>query len=242
MDITASAPATWTGTVDLTGDALLEFTGTTGITAIGTSADITLNGPAPRVALSSNLATNSALASLATNGGTFVLENGASLATTVGLTNNGTIEVDVSGNGGSKLTIGGTLTNNEFLEIGNSIITTATAVTVAALSNSSEVEVTSGTAATTLKVTGGLTNSETVSIEKLFGSGGSIVTIGGTLTNKWLGLRCQQQQPQQGDDGDRSGSRQHRNDKPDRRQIGPSRARHHVGGAADVERNRRSHG
>ncbi len=108
----------------------MEFT-SGGITALGTGAILTLNGPTALVALSTALTTDSALPKLATNGGTLNLENGASLTTTTGLTNSATVEVDYFGsNGGSNLTIGGTLTNHSSLDIGNSSITKATTVTV----------------------------------------------------------------------------------------------------------------
>ena len=116
LDITGAAPATLDGTYSLSGDALLEF-GSGGMTAIGSGASLTLNGAKALVALSSALTTDSALTGLASNAGTLVLENGPALTTTVGLNNTGHLDVDVNygGSGGSSLTIGGTLTNKNYL-------------------------------------------------------------------------------------------------------------------------------
>ncbi len=185
LDITVAAPATWTGTADLAGDALLEYK-SGGITAIGSGASLSLNGAKSLVALSTALTTDSALTGLASNAGTFVLENGAALTTTVGLTNSDFVEVDqLWSSGGSSLTIGGALTNNssETIEIGNSSLSKATTVTTASVANSGTIDLTSGTAAATLKVTGAFGNTDLVEIDTGFGGGGSILTIGGTLTN-----------------------------------------------------------
>ena len=186
LDITAAAQATLAGNYSLSGDALLEFA-SGGITAIGTGADLTLNGASALVALSTALTTDSALTGLASNAGTFSLENGASLTTTVGLTNSGTVEVDYFGsNGGSSLTVGGALTNNSFdnIYIGNSSITKATTVTAGSVANAGDIDLTSGTAAATLKVTGAFGNTDLVEVDSGFDeTGGSILTIGGTLTN-----------------------------------------------------------
>ncbi len=96
---------------------------------------------------------------------------------------------------------------------------------------------TSGTAAATLKDTGAFGNTDYVEIDYGYGAaGGSSLTVGGTLTNSGS-LRHRQQQPQQGDDGDRSGSRQHRDDQPDRRHGDQDDVGHHGSGAGDVERD-----
>ena len=137
LDITGAAPATLGGTYDLSGDALLEYK-SGGITAIGSGADLSLNGALALVALSTALTTDSALTGLASNAGTFSLENGASLTTTVGFTNSSFLGVDNSGTGGSSLMIGGALTNNSFdtIDIGNSSLAKATTVTAASVANS----------------------------------------------------------------------------------------------------------
>ena len=148
LDSTAAAPATWTGTANLSGDALLEFH-SGGITAIASGADLSLNGADALVALSTALTTNSALTGLATNAGTLNLAD-SPFTTTVALNNTGTLEVDYSyyaaGGGGSAVSIGGTLTNSGFVEIGNTAITKATTATAKGLANTGTIDLTGGAA------------------------------------------------------------------------------------------------
>ena len=181
LDITGAAPATLSGIYNLSGNALIEF-GSGGVTGIGSGADVTLNGPKAVLALSSAPATDSALTGFASNAGQLILEDAPALTTTVGLDNSSTLEVDLSGTGGSSLTIGGTLTNSGGLYIGSTGLTTATTVTAAAVTNSDLLELVSGTAAASLKVTGSFGNTATVEVD-LGGTGGSSLTVGGTLTN-----------------------------------------------------------
>ncbi len=187
LDVTGAAPTTLNARYYLSGNALLEF-GSGGVTAIGSGAGLTLSGAKARVALSSGLATDSALTGLAANAGTLVLENGAALATTVGLDNTNAIYVDSyygSSTGGSSLTIGGTLTNEAGLYIGyygNN--TAATTVSAAALNNIGNLQLYSNKATATLKIAGAFSNglNDTVDVDTS-GSGGSSLTIGGALTN-----------------------------------------------------------
>ncbi len=183
LDITVAAPPTLNGNFHLSGDALLEFK-SGAITALGAGASLTLNGAKSLVALGAAQTTDSALTTLASNAGTLSLENGASLATTVGLTNNSSVDIDSFGSsGGSSLTIGGALTNKGSLDIGNTSISKATTVTVASLANSDNIQITSGTAAATLQDTGAFGNTDFVEMDTGFGGGGSRLTISGTLTN-----------------------------------------------------------
>ena len=121
------------------------------------------------MASSTALTTDSALTGLASNGGTFILENGASLTTTVGLTNSRLPRGRHSfgSAGGSSLTIGGALTNNSFdtIDIGNSSLSKATTVTAASVANAGTIELASGTAAATLKVTGAFGSTDFVEID-----------------------------------------------------------------------------
>ena len=182
LDITGVAPTTLSGTYNLSGNALLEFA-SGGVTAIATGANVTLNGPKAVVALSGKTTTDSALTGLASNAGVLVLEDAPALTTTVGLNNTYFLEVDqVSGSGGSSLTIGGTLTNSYYLYIGNTALAAATTVNASALSNHGTVFLYSGTAAAALNVAGALGNSGAVYVDNS-GSGASSLTIGGTLTN-----------------------------------------------------------
>lgn len=103
-----------------------------------------MNGAKALVALSTALTSDSALTGLATNAGTLNLKNGATLTTTVDLTNGASVDVDNglgigAGSGGSSLTIGGTLTNQSSLEIGNFGLIKARSVTANALSNNSSI-------------------------------------------------------------------------------------------------------
>ncbi|MEA2769789.1 MAG: serralysin [Acetobacteraceae bacterium] len=125
-----------TGSVYLLNDALLEFASG----QIGTIAGaVGLNGANARIADAGTLASNSALTGLNTIAGQFVLYNGASVSTTGGLslTGNAVVEIDgpnFGGGGGSRLTIGGTLTNSSTngnaLDIGNTGIVNGDTVTV----------------------------------------------------------------------------------------------------------------
>ncbi len=142
---TAAAPATWTGTYNLAGDALLEFA-SGGITAIASGADLSLDGAKSLVALSTAVTTDSALTKLASNAGTFSLAGGAALTTTVAFGNTSFVDVDTFGNGGSHLTFGGALTNSTAgaFDIGNSGITAATVVTAPGLANTGTIDLTGG--------------------------------------------------------------------------------------------------
>src|SRR5205814_769151 len=77
---TAAAPPSWSGTVNLTDNALLQFA-SGAITTIGADAQINENGAHARVALASDPASNSALTTLASNSGQLYLANGATLTT-----------------------------------------------------------------------------------------------------------------------------------------------------------------
>ena len=122
-----------TGTVDLTGNALLQFASGS-ITAIETGAVLWLNGPDASVA-DLNGGTNSAISDLTTNAGTLQLQDEA-LTLDQGLTNTttGYIDVDISG-GGSTFNIDGVLDNQNYIDIGNAYLTAATIVTATGLNN-----------------------------------------------------------------------------------------------------------
>ena len=75
-----------------------------------------------------------------TSTGTFALEGTAELTVTGAFTNSGALELDiVSGNGGSGLTIGGTLANTGTVQIGPNdyTLSAATTVTLGGLTNGS---------------------------------------------------------------------------------------------------------
>ncbi|MGH8317796.1 MAG: PEP-CTERM sorting domain-containing protein [Steroidobacteraceae bacterium] len=114
------------GIVQLTGDATLQYNGA-GIAAIGADTSITLKGANASISDSSltpltATGTNSALNNLTTNYGSLVLADGAEVQTNPGLnlTNLGTLAVDTAGQGGSTLTVGGTLINYGSVQISSS--------------------------------------------------------------------------------------------------------------------------
>jgi hypothetical protein len=143
LSIAAAAPATWTGTLNVSGNGLLEFGGTTGIGAIAGNAQINLFGPQAFVAATGvGTTSNTALTGLTSNAGQLQLQSGAALTTTTGLSNSGGLYVNNGGNGGSSLTIGGTLANSNFVQIGNSNL--ATIVTAQDLSNTGRIDIVGG--------------------------------------------------------------------------------------------------
>jgi hypothetical protein len=157
LDVLGAAFSTVTSRISLDGDALLEF-GSGSITAIADGGDLELDGPGARVALGSNTTTSGALAKLGSNTGELLLLDGASVATTVGFVNNGSLNIDPGfagffNDGGSSLKIGGTLTNNNTIDIGNDGITAATNVSANALANPGVLEITgSDTVQASLKI------------------------------------------------------------------------------------------
>ena len=96
LDITAPAPTTLTGTVELHGNSRLEFA-SGGITAIASGATLLEDSGAAVVALASNTGANSALAGLASNAGSTIFENGAALTIAGNFDNRNLLEVDESG-------------------------------------------------------------------------------------------------------------------------------------------------
>ena len=133
------------GTYNLTNDAVIEYSGP-GITGIGSGVTVHLNGAGASFDATglaadnaSTANTNSALDTLAANTGTLDLENGASVVTNSGLSlvNTGTIDVDQNtqtSSGGSTLAVGGLLTNNGQITIGNGQhLTSAVAASVGGL-------------------------------------------------------------------------------------------------------------
>ena len=81
---------------------------------------------------------------LTSNAGQLQLQDGATLTTTGGLSNSGgNLYVNNGGSGGSSLTIGGTLTNSNFVQVGNGSL--ATTVTAQGLSNTGRIDIDGGT-------------------------------------------------------------------------------------------------
>jgi hypothetical protein len=140
LNITGAAPSRATSSIRVGGDGLLEFA-SGAITSVGSGSSLELDGAQARVALAADTSTSSALSTLATNNGTFLLRGGsnlgaggASVTTSTGFANSGTLQVDVfGGDGGSSLTIGGRLINNATVAIGNGSLSASTTVTATSL-------------------------------------------------------------------------------------------------------------
>jgi hypothetical protein len=97
------------------------------------------------------LGSNSALTGLASIGGRaiFGLHNKAAVSTTGALANHGTVRLDADGgDGGSSLTVGGTLTNSGALAVGNATLSASDEVTAASLDNTArgKIDLTGSTA------------------------------------------------------------------------------------------------
>jgi hypothetical protein len=160
------------GEVSIAGDAGIQFAYGK-ISTIASQSALSLSGPLAFIADSSAPSTDSALTGLKNVEGTLSLANGAALATSGALVNASMIQIDTNGSGsvrpilneamarpnskigsgplggnqfegGSSLTIGGVLTNDGLLGIGNSDLTAADLVKVAGLVNggSDEIDVT----------------------------------------------------------------------------------------------------
>ena len=137
LDITGAAgfgaASVLTGSVNLSGDALLEFASGQ-ITKIAGNSELTLSGPDAFVADASNTLANSALTGLATIAGNLYLNDIAPLTLSGALSNSGNLNVNAGyGDGGSALTISGVLTNSGSLNIGNGAMSAATTVTATGL-------------------------------------------------------------------------------------------------------------
>jgi len=143
-----------TGTISLAGNALLEF-GSGQITTI--AGQLVLDGTKALLADASDTTHNSALAGLNTITGRLYLRNGASVAPSGNLAiNGGELHVDDGGGqGGTTLAIPGTLTNTNYLAIGNGGASGSTTVTAAALSNTGTLNLGSnGSNLATLSIAG----------------------------------------------------------------------------------------
>jgi hypothetical protein len=131
-------PGVMSGYVRVAGDSAIEF-GSGQITSLADSAQLRINGSDAFIEDSgAGQGSNSALMGLNSigQGALFELENGASVSPTGSLVNDGAIGLDrFGGDGGSSLTVGATLYNNQDLRIGNTALSTATTVSAKALDN-----------------------------------------------------------------------------------------------------------
>ena len=149
--VSGAAPKTLTaGWLRLFPDATIQF-GSGEITTIASAATLDLFENSQ---ILTNGGASSALADLTANSGTLRLfgdqegpgiGGGETLTTTKSFTNHGIVDVDAAvsgqsvGGGGSTVTLGGTLINDDSLNIGNTILNAATTVTANALNNSGTI-------------------------------------------------------------------------------------------------------
>jgi hypothetical protein len=159
LDVTAGSAGfgttgTLTGSVDLFQDSAIEFLSGQ-INTIAASSELTLEGDSAFIEDSTALGSNSALTGLADIKGSLSLEDGASVSTTGGLVNNGTLRVGASR--GSLLSVAGTLTNTGNLSISGD------SVTAKSFANSGTVSLSGATYAGALNVSGALTNNGAIS-------------------------------------------------------------------------------
>ena len=198
LNITGAAASTLTGNVRVSGDGIIAY-GSGAITAIQSGSSLELDGAGARITTGAGGA--SALAQLTTNNGQLSLHGasgygagGASLTTTTGFLNNGAVSLDFyNQEGGSKLSLGGVLTNNGTVTIGNSALSASTTVSATGLANSGQLLLQGNIASTAtqralLDITGAASSTLSGSVrvsgdaEILFASGGiSTVLIGSSL-------------------------------------------------------------
>jgi hypothetical protein len=185
LEIGAAAPSTWTGRLFLSGDALLQFSGTGQIGTIGSGAEMDITGPQAYVAAAGiNSTSNSALRGLTTNNGRFSVASGASVATSGGLSNAGTLSVD----GGGSLNVAGILSNSaggfSGVTIGHPGVAQPTTVTAGGLVNTGTFNIESGTGTATV-ISPTLSNTGEISISG--STAQAALEIGSAAPATWTG-------------------------------------------------------
>ncbi len=169
-----------TGNVYVVDDALILFEGGGQITKIASGDSLTLAGQSARIADFSNTSSKSALQGLGSIAGALEIDDD-SVTTNGALTiaSSGNLFVDNIGEGGGSLSVGGLLTNHDYIYLGNSGLTSASQISSLGLTNSGVIYITGGaTASTTLDDTGKLVNSGVIMV----GSGG-ILKVSGAVSN-----------------------------------------------------------
>ncbi len=165
----SAAPGVLTGAYSLTDNSRISFDSGT-VTELGASASLTLNGANAVVTSGGATTTNSALTTFGVMDASSQLNlaNGASVATTTGLTtaSGSSLLIDYyTGTGGSSLTVGGTLTNAGSVYIGGSGNTSSETLTASGLANTGAIALIGGSASqASLVVNGAAGNSGTVNI------------------------------------------------------------------------------
>ena len=122
-----------TGTVNLTGNSVLEFSQGGQLTSVAAGAGLSIDGPNAFVADAGALTSSSAV-DIGSNAGTLALDDGGSLTTQGDLASTGVLDIDSSsGASNSSLTLSGTLTSAGTTQIGNATLGFGTTVKAAAL-------------------------------------------------------------------------------------------------------------
>jgi hypothetical protein len=144
--IAAAAPTTLYGSWSVFGEANVAFTGGGSVQTIAFNSLLELAGAGARLTDHAGHYTDSQLSEvdgqLLLRGDSGLGAGGASLTTSVGLTVGGGGRLDVDpdgGDGGSNLTIGGTLTNSGAVNIGNSSLSASTTVKAEGLTNNNAI-------------------------------------------------------------------------------------------------------
>ena len=198
LDITTAAPATWTGTANLFGNALLEFA-SGGITSIASGGKLVVGAADAYVADAGTTGSDSALTGLDSVAGTFELDYGAAVSLSGGLTVTGTLNLDTNNENdeNSSLAVAGDLTNSGTINIADSSgLQGGESVTIAgALDNTGTIDIDDDTAsatvvtAATLSANGGSINlvgdhygHGSGAAELIVTSGAAPSTLGSTLT------------------------------------------------------------
>ena len=139
-----------------------------GIAAIDAGSTLFLENANSFVDLTSNSSKNSGLSGLANVAGTLELENGAAVTTAgeITIASTGTVGVDdVVSDGGSQLTVGGTINNGGTFNVGSSGgAPSATTVTATGFDNSGTANIGGSAAGATLTISGAASNSGTLNI------------------------------------------------------------------------------
>jgi hypothetical protein len=141
LDIAGSAgfgtAGVLSGYARLAGDSAIEFQSGE-ITSLAASAHLGLVGNEAFIVDSTATGKNSALTGLASIGlgALFALHDVAKVSTSGALANGGEVVLDTGrGDGGSSLTVGGTLTNSRYLGIGSAALSASDKVTAVSLDN-----------------------------------------------------------------------------------------------------------
>ena len=139
--VNAAATSAQTGYLRVAGNGLVDFA-SGAITSIAYGGELELDSGAASVAIASN-GQNSALKTLASNAGTFLLRgnngfgSGVALTTMTGFNNSNLARIDYYGSdGGDVVTFGGALFNSGELDIGNSNLSANTNVNATSFTNS----------------------------------------------------------------------------------------------------------